>query len=78
MKGVLVLIGWAVVFLIVSALSRAVIMGFYDTAIQGVPLESAIPVVILTIGIVLPIIYSAIFLITPLFMATLEVFSREH
>lgn len=77
-KGLFVVIGWVVLYLITMIVLFPVVYAYYDTSIQGIPLEYAIPVLIMLLSVGIPILYTAIGLITPLVMATIEVFDREH
>ena len=77
-KIVLVIMGWLVVYVIILVVVTPIIVAFQDPVIQDVPLEFAIPAFIMGVSITVPLIYGALFLLTPLVMATLEVFDPEH
>ena len=71
-KALLVCIGWIVVCIVSFTLVNPIIESFIRS--DGlIPIEYAIPALIMAVGVGVPIMYCTIFLITPLFMATLEV-----
>jgi len=72
-KALLVCIGWVVVCIAVVVLVTPIVIAMRDPTTHIIPIENAIPVLVLTISVCLPIAYMAVELITPLFMATLEV-----
>ena len=73
MKGLLVIIGWAVVFCFAVLIVSPIVSIFVDTSTYSIPLEYVVPMYVIIISVGIPIMYSAVFLIMPLVMATFEV-----
>ena len=74
-KALFVIIGWSILFYVSCAIAAPIVLSFRDPIIQAIPLEFMIPALIMAMGISVPVLYGAMFLITPLFLATIEVFS---
>ena len=72
-KAVGVLIGWIIVYFATIAIVTPIVIALRDPVTQIISLEYSIPVFIVLMSVGVPIMYGAIFLITPLVMATLEV-----
>ena len=70
----LVLVSWVSVYIILMILVTPITYLFYDPDIKDVPLSALWPVCIMAVGVIGPLMYGVI---TPLVMATLEVFDPE-
>lgn len=77
-KGLFVSIGWVIVYTIALVVVTPIVLVLEDPQMYTLTLEYALPMLIMTWSICVPIMYGAVFLITPLVMATIEVFSGEH
>ena len=73
-KGMIVLIGWSLVYVIILIITAPIISIFQDPITQEIPFDLVIPAAITAVTIAVPLIYSAIYLLVPLAVATLEVF----
>ena len=76
-KVLLIITGWVVIFGLVVLLATPIALSFIDPVLQDVPLNMVLPVIIMSIGVALPIIYGLSFLIMPLMVATIEIFDNE-
>ena len=76
-KVMLIIIGWVVVFGLAVLLVSPIALSFQDPVLQDTPLHMIFPSLVMSIGIALPIMYGVSFLITPLLMATIEIFDNE-
>ena len=75
---VLVSIGWIFLFILVYHLFQPLVVIYENPTTHTIPLDIAVYISIIAIGIMTPVLYALASVFAPLIWATLEVFDREH